>query len=103
MQKPIDMVIEQYGMLVELDGRQHEQEEGAFGEAPGAQFDRDRQLDRLVLASGRRLLRLHYNDAESWGKHAWAAIQRVKQAPNSSFVYYSASYPDTCRVKSANM
>jgi hypothetical protein len=59
MQKPIDMVIEQYGMLVELDGRQHEQEQGAFGEVPGSQYDRDRQLDRLVLASGRRLLRLH--------------------------------------------
>jgi hypothetical protein len=43
-------------------------------------------------------VRLHHLDTSSWAKHVQAAIKHVQQHPNSSFVYYSASYPQHSRV-----
>lgn len=102
-QKPIDIVLEQYGILVEVDGSQHGAGRVAWCEQAGAQFERDRQLDRGVLSSGGRLVRLHWQDEASWHKTVQAAIQRVQQQPNSSFIYYSPSYPEWCRVQGAGM
>lgn len=98
-QKPIDMVLESHAIMVEVDGRQHAQHSSGWGEEAAAQWERDRQLDRAVLSSGRRLVRLHWRDAASWEQHVMAAMRRVQQDPSSSFVYYSASYPACCRVQ----
>ena len=98
-QHAIDMVLEQHCILLEVDGKQHEQDASAYSEAAGAQFERDRQLDLGVLRSGGRLVRLNYKDEASWAKHVQAAIRRVQQQPNCSFMYYSTSYPDSWRVK----
>lgn len=97
-QKPIDAVLEEHGILLEVDGAQHAESSTGFGQQQGAQHERDRQLDRDVLAAGRRLLRLHHQDAASWGQHVQAAIQRAQQQPSSGFVFYSASYPESSRV-----
>lgn len=89
--KPIDIVVEATGLLVEVDGPQHAPSSSGWGEAAGAQCERDRQFERAVLASGGRLLRLHWEDTACWLSHVLAALQRCKQP--GGFVYYSASYP----------
>lgn len=98
MQKPVDIVVEQYALLVEVDGAQHAASSTGFGQDRGAQCERDQQFDRAVLDSGKRLLRLHWADAASWLSHMRAAIRRVQEQPSSSFVYYTASYPAHRRV-----
>lgn len=98
MQKPIDIVLEKYGLLVEVDGSQHAQSSTGFGQAAGDQYRRDRQLDASVVSSGKALVRLHHQDSASWARHVHAAIQRLQQNPSSSFVYYSSSYPASRRV-----
>lgn len=98
MQKPIDAVLDEYNIMVEVDGSQHAESSTGFGQAAGAQHKQDRQVDRAVLAMGGRLVRLHWQDEASWMRHVQAAIQRVQQQPNSSFVYYSASFPQSSRV-----
>lgn len=101
MQKPIDIVLEDHGLLIEVDGSQHLQAGSAFGEAAGEQYRRDREVDRGVLSSGARMVRLDCRDAASWASHVQAAMRRVQQQPSSSFVYYSASYPASSRVTAA--
>ena len=96
--KPVDIVLEQHGILIEVDGAQHALSSTGFGQQAGEQFRRDREVDTAVLAGGQRLVRLHHQDAAHWGKHVQAAIRHVHQQPNSSFVYYSASYPQHSRV-----
>jgi very-short-patch-repair endonuclease len=101
-QKPFDFVLEDWSILIEVDGSQHAAGSTGFstgfGQPAGAQHERDREVDRGVLRSGLRLLRLHHADAHHWGKHVLAAITRVQHAPQCSFVYYSASYPASSRV-----
>lgn len=96
-QKPVDIVVEPAGLLVEVDGPQHAPSSTGFGEEAGAQCARDQQFERSVLSSGMRLLRLHWADLFSWPAHMQAALQRCRQQPSSSFIYYSASYrPERC-------
>jgi hypothetical protein len=97
-QKPVDAVLEEHGILIDIDGKQHELHNGGWGEEAGVQWARDRQFDRAVLSMGKRPVRLHWCDEASWSKHVQAAIERVQREPGSSFVYYSASYPQWCRV-----
>lgn len=96
-QKPIDIVVEQCSLFIEVDGQQHAASSTSFGEATGAQCERDKQFERGVLASGGRLLRLHWADVGNWATWLEAALRRCRQ-PGSSFVYYSASYPPGRRV-----
>ena len=98
MQKPIDIVLEDHGLLKEVDASQHAASSSGFGQSVGAQYERDCQLDRAVLSNGMRLVQLHHLDAASWCKHVQEAMQRVQQYPYSSFVYYSASKPESSRV-----
>lgn len=97
-QKPVDIVVEACGLFVEVDGPQHAASSSSWGEAVGAQCERDQQFERAVLRSGRRLLRLHWADAASWCSNIVAALRKCYLQPNSSFVYYSASYPQHRRV-----
>lgn len=99
--KPIDICMDAWGIVIEVDGSQHSASSTGFGQEAGAQHERDRQLDRSVLSSRHRLVRLHHQDAASWGRHMLAAMRRVQQQPDSSFVYYSASYPESSRVQPA--
>jgi very-short-patch-repair endonuclease len=98
VQKPIDIVLEDFGVMIEVDGAQHAQSSTGWGEPAGAQHERDRQLDRLVLSMGLRLLRLHHQDAACWHKHVLAAMKKVQEQPQCSFVWYTASYPASSRV-----
>lgn len=97
-QKPVDIVVEHCQLMIEVDGEQHAASSTGWGEDAGAQCERDQQFERGVLASGARLLRLHWADAASWPGHMLAAVRRAEQQPNSSFVYYSASYSADRRV-----
>ncbi len=54
-QKPVDIVLRDHGLIIEVDGLQHEHHAAGFGEEAGQQFSRDREFDRKVLQSGRRL------------------------------------------------
>ena len=94
--KPIDIVVEGCGLLVEVDGPQHAASSSGWGEAAGVQCERDQQFERTVLACGARLLRLHWADEASWRRHVQAALRRCKEP--GGFVYYSASYPEWRRV-----
>lgn len=100
---PVDIVLEDHGLLVEVDGSQHEEGSSGWGEAAGAQWQRDRQLDRSVLAAGGRLVRLHYRDEPTWQLCMQAAMDQVQQQPGASFVYYSPSYPESSRVTAPDM
>lgn len=97
-QKPFDFVLDEWGVMIEVDGSQHAANSTGFGQAAGERHDRDREIDRGVLRFGMRLLRLHHADAQHWGKHVLAAIKHVKQHPTCSFVWYSASFLASSRV-----
>ena len=97
-QKPVDIWLRDHDILIEADGRQHEPGAAGWGEEDGQQFERDREFDRKVLASGRRLVRLSMRDKQSWGKHVQAALRRAQQQPGGAFVYYSHSYEGYWRV-----
>lgn len=97
-QKPVDFVLEEHKLMIEVDGEQHAQSSSGWGQAAGAQCERDRQFDRAVRNSGGRLLRLHWADVPSWLAHVQAAIQQCSQQPAAGFVFYSASYPPERRV-----
>lgn len=97
-QKPVDFVLEQHQLMIEVDGQQHAENSSGWGEAAGAQCERDRRFDRAVLDSGGRLLRLHWADEPSWPAHVHAAIQQCNRQPATGFVFYSASYPPERRV-----
>jgi hypothetical protein len=97
-QKPVDIVLRDHGLIIEVDGLQHEHHAAGFGEEAGQQFSRDREFDRKVLQSGRRLLRLSVRDRQAWANHVHAAIRKVQQQPQHGFVYYSHSYEDSSRL-----
>lgn len=97
-QKPVDFVLEDHSLMIEVDGQQHAESSSGWGEAAGAQAQRDRSFDRAVLDSGGRLLRLHWADVASWPAHVQAAIQQCSKQPAAGFVFYSASYPPERRV-----
>lgn len=97
-QHPFDIMLDDYGLMVEVDGKHHDKDKGGWGEKPGAQWERDRQLDRSVLSTSGRLLRLHYRDAATWHLCVLEAMHTVRLNPSSSFVYYSPSYPLDSRV-----
>lgn len=96
--KPIDFVLVLFNLMCEIDGSQHAAESTGFGQDAGTQFMRDRAFDRAVVASGKRLVRLHHRDVDTWPKTVRAAISRAQQQPSEGFVYYSPAYPDWCRV-----
>ena len=98
-QKAVDIVVEPFGLLMEVDGAQHATDSTGFGEEQGEQCRRDKRFDHAVLSGGGRLLRLHHQDKPSWGRHILAALQKCQQEPGSNFVYYSASYPTSRRVQ----
>lgn len=97
-QKPVDIWLRDLDILIEADGRQHEPGAAGWGAENDEQFQRDREFDRKVLASGRRLVRLSVRDRQSWSKHVHAAIRRAQQQPGAPFVYYSHSYEGSWRV-----
>ena len=72
---------------VEVDGEQHFV--GNY-HGTGAEEQRavDREKDELVMAQGRRLLRLHFKDKRRWA----ANFQWAKLNMNTPFVAYSLSY-----------
>jgi very-short-patch-repair endonuclease len=96
--RAIDIVMEDYGVMVQVDGKQHDKDKSAWGEAAGAQWARDRELDRSVLSGGGRMVRLHHSDTATWPLCMLAAMQQVQQQTDSSFLYYSPSYPMSSRV-----
>lgn len=98
-QKAVDIVVEPIQLLMEVDGAQHAANSTGFGEELGEQCKRDKRFDQAVLDGGGRLLRLHHQDRASWGSYILAALRKCQREPGSSFVYYSASYPTSRRVK----
>jgi very-short-patch-repair endonuclease len=98
-QKPVDFVLEAWNLWIEVDGQQHASSSSGFGAAAGEQCERDRSFERLVLSSGSRLLRLHWADVPKWPLHVLAAIFHICAYPNSSFVWYSASFLDARRLR----
>lgn len=96
--KPVDILLPEHSLMIEVDPKLHEPQAGGWEEA-GEQFSRDRAFDKGVLAANKRLLRLSGRDQASWGKHVLAAIKRAEQEPEKGFVYYSHSYEDSWRVQ----
>lgn len=98
-QKPVDLVLEAWNLMIEVDGQQHASSSSGFGAAPGEQCERDRAFEQRVLSSGGRLLRLHWADVASWVSTVLYALRRIQQSPHEGFVWYSPSYPPARRVK----
>lgn len=103
VQHPFDILLEDYGIKVEVDGKHHDEHSGGWGEEPGQQWARDRALDRSVLSTGGRLVRLHYKDSATWQLCMLAAMHAVCSSPSSSFIYYSPSYPPSSRITSNDL
>lgn len=97
-QKPVDVWLRDLDLMIEIDGVQHEHGVAGWGEKDGGQFDRDRDFDRRVQASRRRLLRLSVRDKQSWAAHVQAAMRRTQQQPAQGFVYYSHSFEQSWRA-----
>jgi hypothetical protein len=82
---------EPFTLDVEIDGEQHFHK--PFKNEPVyLQREVDKRKDRLAVAAGRRLLRLHYNDKRRWAKAIADAKERVYRNPTAAWVEKTKSY-----------
>lgn len=80
-----------FSLDIEIDGEQHFRK--PFRNRPiYLQREIDKRKDRLAQEQGRRLLRLHFADNKSWGKHISAAKERVNREPDNPWLMRTPSY-----------